>query len=193
MKLTGFKPIMKNSIIFLLETRGELLVSQVRLRSLISLYPVCQTYKLTPQATWLQVCFWHKLPCENSESQIYHPQLRLEAIEGINSTSDLGEKNLTVEMKVRESPLDLEKLDRNTENQELYYSLTKTKQNHQTTLSTYLQQTFSKLMKIQTLHWITSLCCSVDKSCLTLGNPRYFSTPGFPVHHYLHITLEYWL
>ena len=103
------------------------------------------------------------------------------------------EKNLTVEMKVRESPLDLEKLDRNTENQELYYSLTKTKQNHQTTLSTYLQQTFSKLMKIQTLHWITSLCCSVDKSCLTLGNPRYFSTPGFPVHHYLHITLEYWL
>ena len=98
------------------------------------------------------MCFWHKLPCENSESQIYHPQLRLEAIEGINSISDLGEKNLTVEMKVRESPLDLEKLDRNTENQELYYSLTKTKQNHQTTLSTYLQQTFSKLMKIQTLH-----------------------------------------
>lgn len=48
--------------------------------------------------------------------------------------------------------MDLEKLERNTENHELYYSLTKTNQNHQTILSTYLQQTFSKLMKMQTLH-----------------------------------------
>ena len=81
------------------------------------------------------MCFWHKLPFESSESQIYHPQLRLEAIEGIKSTSDLGEKKkLTVEMKVRESPLNLEKLERNTENHELYYSLTKTNQNHQTML-----------------------------------------------------------
>ena len=28
-------------------------------------------------------------------------------------------------------------------------------------------------------------CCSVAKSCLTLGDPRDCSTQGFPVLHYL--------
>ena len=28
-------------------------------------------------------------------------------------------------------------------------------------------------------------CCSVTKSCLTLCDPKDYSTPGFPVHHQL--------
>ena len=28
-------------------------------------------------------------------------------------------------------------------------------------------------------------CCLVAKSCLTLCDPMYYSTPGFPVRHYL--------
>ena len=146
---------------------------------------VCQTYKLTPQVAWLQMCFWHKLPYDNSERQIYHPQLRLEATEGINSNSDLGGKKLTVEMEVTFGPWKAWK--KYWKSWALLFS------NKNKPKPPHLQQTFSKLMKIQTLHWIASLCCSADKSCLTLCNPRCYSMPGFPVHHYFHITLEYCL
>ena len=147
---------------------------------------VCQTYKLTPQATWLQMCFWHKLPFESSEGQIYHPQLRLEAIEGIKSTSDLGEKKKThcwnESQGVTFEPWKAWK--KYWKSWALLFS-NKNKPKPSNYASTYLQQTFNKLMKIQTLHWITSLCCTVDKLCLTLCNPRYCSMPGFLIHHYL--------
>ena len=35
------------------------------------------------------------------------------------------------------------------------------------------------------LNLLTSICCSVIKSCLTLCNPMDCSTPGFPVLHHL--------
>ena len=37
----------------------------------------------------------------------------------------------------------------------------------------------------QELVSLSFCCCSVAQSCPTLGDPMYYSTPGFPVHHQL--------